>query len=136
MSGWRPKTTKLGGVPNYTYEPRKPVPLGTMFRKGVECVSGILVVQDVVQNPEKQALKAYFGEISSLPDGSDITAHTAEVLCLVEGANIPEGGWVGGDSWFGLTASAVEVMSKFGVHSSWIIKQNQQWFPMKHCLQY
>ncbi len=50
--------------------------------------------------------------------------------------NIPKGGWVGGDSWFGLTASAVEVMSKFGVHSSWIIKQNQQWFPMKHCLQY
>jgi hypothetical protein len=22
-------------------------------------------------------------------------------------------------------------MNKFGVHSSWIIKQNQQWFPMK-----
>jgi hypothetical protein len=96
----------------------------------VECVSGILVVQDVVQNPEKQALKAYFGEISTLPDGSEITAHTAEVLHLVEGANIPEGGWVGGDSWFGLTATAVEVMSA-RVHSSWIIKQNQQWFPMK-----
>jgi hypothetical protein len=31
MSGWRPKTTNLGGLPNYTYEPRKPVPLGTMF---------------------------------------------------------------------------------------------------------
>ncbi len=28
ISGWRPKTTKLGGLPNYTYEPRKPVPLG------------------------------------------------------------------------------------------------------------
>jgi hypothetical protein len=97
----------------------------------VECVSGILVVQDVVQNPEKQALKAYFGEISSLPDGSDITAHTAEVLRLVEGANIPKGVWVGGDSWFGSTATAVEVMNKFGVHSSCIIKQNQQWFPMK-----
>jgi hypothetical protein len=93
------------------------------FKNGVECVSGILVVQDVVQNPEKQALKAYFGEISSLPDGSDITAHTAEVLCLVEGANIPEGGWVGGDSWFGSSATAVEVMSKFGVHSSWIINK-------------
>ncbi len=31
MSGWRPMTTKLGGLPNYTFEPRKPIPLGTMF---------------------------------------------------------------------------------------------------------
>jgi hypothetical protein len=131
MSGRRPKTTKLRGLPNYTFEPQKPIPLGTMFQNGVECVSGILVVQDVVQNPEKQALKAYFGEKSALPDESEITAHTAEVLHFVEGASIPKGGWVGGDSWFGSTATAVEVMRKFGVHSSWILKQNQQWFPMK-----
>ena len=45
-------TTKLGGLPNYTHEPRKPVSLGAMFRNGVECISGVLVVQDVVQNPE------------------------------------------------------------------------------------
>ncbi len=31
MSGWRPKTSKLGGLPNYTFEPRKQIPLGTMF---------------------------------------------------------------------------------------------------------
>jgi hypothetical protein len=43
MSGWRPKTSKLGGLPNYTYEPRKPVTLGAMFRNGVECILGILV---------------------------------------------------------------------------------------------
>ena len=28
MSAWRPKTSKYGGLPNYTFEPRKPVPLG------------------------------------------------------------------------------------------------------------
>jgi hypothetical protein len=43
IRGWQPKTTKLKGLPNYTFEPRKPVPLGTMFCNGVECVSGILV---------------------------------------------------------------------------------------------
>lgn len=102
-----------------------------MFQNGVECVSGILVVQNVVQNLETQAFKAYFGEKSSFPDGSDIAAHTAEVLRLVEGANIPKGGWVGSYSGFGSTMTAVEVMSKFGVHSSWTIKQNQQCFSMK-----
>jgi hypothetical protein len=80
MSGWRPKTTKYGGLTNYTYGPRKPVPLGTMFCNGAECISGLLVIQDVVQNPEMQSQKAYHGEKSSLPDKSEITAHTAEVL--------------------------------------------------------
>jgi hypothetical protein len=54
-----------------------------MFWNGVECVSGVLVVHDVVQNLENQASKAYFREKSALPDVSQITAHTAEVLCLV-----------------------------------------------------
>jgi hypothetical protein len=125
------QTTKFGGLPNYTFEPRKPVPLGTMFCNGVECISGILVVQDVVQNPEQQSLKAYHATKSSLPDGSDVATHTAEVLHLVENAKILKRGWVGGDSWFGSTATAVEVMRRFGVHYTWIIKQNQQWFPMK-----
>jgi hypothetical protein len=71
---------------------------------------------------------------SSLPDRSGITAHTAEVLQLVERAQVPKGGWVGGDSWFGSVATAVEVYKCFGVHSSWIIKQNQSWFPKKALL--
>jgi hypothetical protein len=89
MSGWHPKTTKLGGLPNYTFEPQKPVPLGTMFCNGVECISGILVAQDVVQNPEQQSLKAYHATKLSLPGGSDVAAHTAEVLHLVENTKSP-----------------------------------------------
>ena len=48
MSGWRPNTSKLGCLPKYTFEPKKPVPMGTMFRNAVECKSGCLVFQDVV----------------------------------------------------------------------------------------
>jgi len=80
------------------------------IQNGVECISGVLVVQDVVQNPEQQSRKVYHGDISALPDKSTIPAHTAEVLRLVEGANIPEVGWVGGDSWFGSVTTAIEVI--------------------------
>lgn len=131
MSGWRPKTSKLGGLPNYTYEPRKPVPLGTMFRNGVECTSGLLVFQDVVQAPEQQRRKKFHGEKSSLPTGGTISASTAETLRQVEGAAVQPGGWVGGDAWFGSVATTVEVMKRFGVHSTWIIKNNQTLFPME-----
>ena len=92
MSGWRPKTSKLGGLPNYTYEPRKPVPLGTMFRNGAECTTGCIVFQDVVMNPECQYTKKYQDDTSSMPDKSPIKTHTAEVLRQVEGGDLVEEG--------------------------------------------
>jgi hypothetical protein len=107
MSGWRHKTTKPGGLPNYTFESCKPAPLGTMFQNGIEYISGVLVV--VIQNPELQTQKAYHGDLSLLPDKFTITAHTAEVLWLVKKSGIPKGGWVGGNSWFGSVAMAFDV---------------------------
>lgn len=131
MSGWRPKTTRTGGLPNVTFEPRKPVPLGTMLKNGVECLTGCLVYQDVVQLKEQQQRKDFFNADSHLPDDSKISAHTAEVLRQVEGANVVPGGWVGGDSWFGSVATCVELRRRLDVHSTWIIKQNSHLFPMK-----
>ena len=124
MSGWRPKTSKLGGLPNYTYEARKPVPLGTMLRNSVECVSGCLVFQDIVQLPELQARKEYYGEVSSLPGMEEVKATPAEVLRQVEGSGLEKGGWVGGDAWFGSVMSCVEVYKRFGVHSTFVVKNN------------
>lgn len=57
MSGWRPKTSKLGLFSNYTYGPRKPVPLITMFKNGAEYMGCTLVFQDVVQLSEAQFRK-------------------------------------------------------------------------------
>ena len=131
MSGWRPKTSKLGGLPNYTFEARKPVPLGTMFRNSVECVSGCLAFQDVVQLPEVQSQKKTFGEPSCLPGMEEIRATTAEVLRQVEGAGLEKGGWVGGDAWFGSVMSSVEVYKRFGIHSTFVVKNNTAYFPMK-----
>jgi hypothetical protein len=91
MSGCKPKTSNLGGLPNYTYKPRKPALLGTMFPKGLECISAILVYQDVIQNPEQQSQKSFNGERSSLPGNSLFTAHTGQVMFQVDGGKIPEG---------------------------------------------
>eukprot|EP00957_Ditylum_brightwellii_P003228 245848-Ditylum_brightwellii.AAC.1 len=59
MSGWRPKTSKTGGQPHISYKPRKPVPLGTMVRNSVECVTGIFVNHDMVQGSLQQLKKKY-----------------------------------------------------------------------------
>jgi hypothetical protein len=92
MYGWHLKTSKLGGLPNYTYEIRKPVPLGTMVRNSVECISDVLVFQDVVELPEVQSRKLYCGNKSHLPGNVQFEAHTAEYLRQVTGAQLKPGG--------------------------------------------
>jgi hypothetical protein len=138
MSGWRPKTSKLGGLPNITFEPRKPVPLGTQLRNGVECFTGCLVYQDVVQTPEQQSRKDYFYEDvdnqiprrSNLPLRNVMQAHVSEVMRQVRGADVVRGGWVGGDAWFGSVMSCVELMKEFGIFSTFIVKGHTLFYPM------
>jgi hypothetical protein len=138
MSGWRPKTSAYGGLPNITFEPRKPVNLGTQLKNGVECLSGIFAFQDVVMAPEVQRRKKFYYsdvdnlimESTSLPKSPDMQAHTAEVLRQVEGAGVKEGGWCGGDAWFGSVMTTIELKIRLGVHSTFIITNNKQFFPM------
>ena len=129
MSGWRPKSSKLGGLPSYTFEPRKSIPLGTMLRNGAEAVTGVILYQDIVQTPEFQTKKTFHEEPSHMPDNSLIPSHTAEVLRQVEGSGMKDKGWVGGDAWFGSVITAIETKKRFGVDSTWIIKNNNSFFP-------
>jgi hypothetical protein len=131
MYGWRPKTTMTCGLPKLTWEPRKPVPLSTLFGNGVEASTGILVYQSVVQHAEVMKQVLYYAERSSLSNGVKIGAHTAEVLRQVEGVDVVGGGWVGGDAWFGSVLTAVEVKVRLNVFSTWIIKGNHAFYPMK-----
>jgi hypothetical protein len=93
-------------------------------------MSGFLVFQDVVQDAEVMKQKEYFGEKSSMPNGMEIPAHTAEVLRQIKGANVVEGGWVGGDVWFGSMATALEAKKHLNVDSTCIIKGNHAFYPM------
>ena len=131
MSAWRPKTTKTGGLPNITYEPRKPKPLGTMLRNGVEATTGIMVTQDIVEGAEAQREKRYTGDESSLPLREPIMVHVAETLRQCESANVTQGGWVGGNAWFGSVPCVVELKKKLGIYSTFIIKQNKQYCPLQ-----
>ena len=131
MVGWRPKTTKLGGLPNYTWEPRKPIQLGTMLRNAAECIVGGIINNDPSMVRELQTQKEY-GEMTSLVGtrSMPIPAHTAEVLRQVKNSGLKRGGWVGGDAWFGSIQTAVNTKLVHGVHSTFVIKNNSTLFPM------
>ena len=139
MSAWRPKTSKMGGLPHITHEPRKPKPLGTMIRNGAECTTGIFAHHDIVEGVDTQRLKKYLIDPddeskpckSHLPKGEPILDHVAECLRQVEGAKVPPGGWTGGDAFFGSINSCVELKRQKGIFSTFIVKQNLQYFPME-----
>ena len=139
MSARRPKNLKTGGLPNVSYEPRKPTPLGKMLRNGVECLSGCLALQDVVVGAERQQMKPHFFSDfetstkakSQLPNKSDVLAPTVEVLRQAEGAELHPRGWCGGDAWFGSVQAAVELKLRHGVYSTFVVKNNKQLFPME-----
>ena len=131
MSGWQPKTSKRGGLPQISHEPRKPVPLGTMIRNAVECTTGIFVHHDLVDLSNVQWRKKYSlpPETSHLPKKEDIRYHCADVLRQCEESKVVKGGWVGRDSWFGSVESCLELKKRFNVYLTFIIKQNVNYFP-------
>ena len=88
---WCPKTTKLGGLPNYSYEPRKPKGLGTMLKDICEAVIGLLIYTDPVMSPSIQDKKRFSNRLSHSPDAVANAVHqphVAEVLRQVYYANL------------------------------------------------
>ena len=70
-------------------------------------------------------------EKSQLPNKSDMLAPTAEVLRQTAGAGIERGGWAGGDAWFGSVQAVVELKKRLDVFSTFVVKNNKQFYPME-----
>ena len=102
-----------------------------MFKNGVQATTGILVTQDVIEGSAAQREKKYDGDVSSLPKREPIMAHVAETLHQCKSANLADGGWVGGDAWFGSIPCVVELKKKLNIYSTFIIKQNVQYCPLQ-----
>eukprot|EP00957_Ditylum_brightwellii_P146606 11160931-Ditylum_brightwellii.AAC.1 len=54
-------------------------------------------------------------QVEEFPVGPSrtIPSHMSEVLYQVEESNLPEGAWVGRDTWFGSATMTVDVYNKF-----------------------
>ena len=56
--------------------------------------------------------------------------HCTEVLPQCEESKVIDDGWIGGDAWFGLVKSYVELKKHCNIYSTFIIKQNMNYFSM------
>jgi hypothetical protein len=91
------------------------------------------VHHDLADSSNEQWKKKYSlpPKISHLPRKEEISYHCAEVLHQCDESKVVEGGWVGGDAWFGSVESCVELKKHFNVYSTFFIKQNVNYFPMR-----
>ena len=149
---WVPKMSKLGGLPNYSFEPRKPKGLGTMLRDAALAVVGTMMYTDPVMSPSVQDKKMFGDRPSQSPDAIATSTthapHTAEVLRQAYYSNLKPGSWIVGDAWFGSVATCLALKKEKVVHvdeegdlhertmdveSTFIVKNNTKLFP-RRCL--
>jgi hypothetical protein len=110
-----------------------------MFCNSAECFTGCLVYQDVAQDIEEQQRKKYIFidedtdrmqlVMSSLPGKNVMQTQCAEVLWQADGSGVVEGGWIGGDAWFGSVMTCVELMKRKKVYSTFVLKGHNLLFP-------
>ena len=148
MAGWVPKGSKLGGLPNCTMEPRKPVPLGTVLKDTAEGTTKLVVHTDPVMTPSVQDRKDFATKRTFSPDTKSSfephSSHVAEVLRQACYSRLGDGCWTGGDAWFGSAQTVLalkleevvrvdkdgnETRKPLNVESSFVIKNNTRLFP-------
>ena len=88
ISEWRPETSKLSGLPSWTFEPMKLESLGTVLKNIAEIKSDLITYDDVAQNSEQQWRKKHSKEKSCLPDNFSILAHASEALRKASGMSV------------------------------------------------
>jgi hypothetical protein len=135
MSPFRPQTRKNGDLPNLSFIPRKPEPLGAEF-KAVCCAATSVMVWIEPQRGRDAMRAAEFGA------GSGVTA-----ACTMRGARdskryVRFGDDEGpdeddpnevffGDSWFSSVETTCQLWSKFGCRHGGILNSNHSRFPKK-----
>ena len=131
MSFRVPKATKNGGLPNISFEPRKPRPLGTELKDSVISGPNLLVFTDPQKNSEQNFQKEYSQDLCCLPgrERDFINAATSTVMRQIDGCKLAPGGGLIGDAGFGSVEAVVHAKKFLGRNSFFVVKNSTYLFP-------
>jgi hypothetical protein len=116
MSAWRPRTTRLGGLPNISHIPRKPEPLGTEFKSIADPSTGCMLGLEIQRGKEGMESLEYNRQYGNTCG------------CTMRLSDIAGCKGVKGDAWFGSVLNCVSLKLK-GYDSVLQIKQNSSLYP-------
>jgi len=122
MSAWRPRTTKLGGLPNISHVPRKPEPLGTEFKCVADPDSGCLLALEIQRGKDGMRTQEFNAEIGNTGGCS------LRLMNKINGNGERCVLGVKGDAWFGSIKNCANLKMK-GYESILQVKQNEAFYP-------
>jgi hypothetical protein len=104
MSAYRPRTTKLGGLPNISYILRKPEPLGTEFKTSVCPRLNVMTFMEICEGKYNMRTKPFQKQLGGT---TACTVRMAQGTCQTSIDQSVE--VVSGDSWFGSVKSVLNI---------------------------
>ena len=130
MSAYRPRTTRLGGLPNISYIRRKPEPLGTEFKCCVCPLTNLMTHLEIQRGKDGMKNQSYHKELGATAAcAKRITERVSQ--SHIDG-NIET---VKGDSWFGSVKAVVEICNvdenTAFRNAVFQVKTNKKGFPKK-----
>lgn len=129
MSGWQPRTTKTGGLPNISFIMRKPVPLGTEFKNVCCSVTGIMLYVEVQRGKDGMKKKHPSNGIYGATTGCTYRLSQASNKCGLHDKELKNRRELHyADSWFASVKSA-ELLSASGIEFCGPVKTNKKHFP-------
>jgi hypothetical protein len=120
MSAWKPRTTKCGKLPNVSFVPRMPSPLGTEFKCTACPLTGCMLALEIQRGKDGMREQEYNREYGNT------AGCTIRLMKLTDGDGDCKG--VKGDAWFGSVNNCVSLKLQ-GYESIVQIKQNAALFP-------
>ena len=122
MSAWRPRISKLGGLPNISFILRKPEPLGTEFKNICCGETGIMQCLEICRGKEGMKEKRLQRELGAT------AACTVRVTELCHQEQYSPKDLVMGDAWFGSVKAATE-LAKRNSAAFLQVKTNHKLYP-------
>jgi hypothetical protein len=130
---WRvPKASKTGGMPNHSYEPRKPRGLGHMLKNAAIAGAGVIVYNEPVMNSEHQFAKD-FAQTRSLAPGRENTFINDGTAYVLRQALATRPMSIVGDAGFGSVEAVLHLQKdrhlSAPVECGFVVKQMNYLYP-------
>jgi hypothetical protein len=127
MSAFRPQTRKTGDLPNLSFIPRKPEPLGAEFKCICCAITGIMIWIEL-QRGKDGMRAAEYSAASGVTAACTMRGARDSKYCVGDDEDDTNEMFFG-DSWFSSVETVCQLWNRFKCHYGGILKTNHSRFP-------
>jgi hypothetical protein len=128
MSAFRPQTRKNGDLPNLSFIPRKPEPLGAEF-KAICCAASAMMIWIELQRGREPMRASDYAATSGVTAACTMRGARASKRYVGDDEDADPNEVFFGDSWFSSVETVCQLWNRFKCRYGGILKTNHSRFP-------